>query len=290
MKLTLSVAQKLLLLKEGEKLPFSKLKHAIIVDMISNGVLGKEIQGRSKSRIFLSEPNSLVRYLKNHFGIDNLAEYVTAFQKGDLSRAEAVDVSSNSKLKPGRTFEGFLVNSYQPIECTLNGKSISIHPRPGTFMFICDYRNFHPPSTATIIGVENAENFRCIEKQKYLFKDINPLFVSRYPQNQSKDLLKWLQVIPNDYLHFGDFDFSGLNIYWNEYKVYLSDSSRFFVPENMEAFMIEKGNRDLYDRQKVLFPESEVEEVGLVEVLKCIRKHKKGLEQEVFIQSTEESN
>jgi len=35
------------------------------------------------------------------------------------------------------------------------------------------------------------------------------LFVSRYPQTQSKDLLNWLQSIPNPYLHFGDFDLTG---------------------------------------------------------------------------------
>ena len=45
------------------------------------------------------------------------------------------------------------------------------------------------------------------------------LFVCRYPQ--SNDLIKWLQSIPNRYLHFGDLDFAGINIYLNEFKKYL---------------------------------------------------------------------
>ena len=66
----------------------------------------------------------------------------------------------------------------------------------------------------TIVGVENSRNFRHIEEQKYLFKDISPLFISRYPQNQNKDFIKWMKSVPNDYIHFGDFDISGIGIYW----------------------------------------------------------------------------
>jgi hypothetical protein len=286
MKLPLSIAQKLLNLQDGEKLPLSKLKHTVVTDMLSNGVLVKEVQGRSKNRIFLADPNSLTDYLKNHFGIDNLADYVIAYQKDSLSRAEAIAVASNSKLKVTRTFEGFLVNSYQHIECTLNSEPIIIYPKSGTFTFIHNYKNFFPPSDTTIIGVENAENFREIEKQKYLFRNINPLFVSRYPQNQNKDLLKWLQMIPNSYLHFGDFDFSGLNIYWNEYKKHLLDKARYFIPANIEQLISSKGNRDLYDNQQIQFKEVAVDEIGITTVLKHIRKHKKGLEQEIFIKET----
>ncbi|MCA6071324.1 MAG: hypothetical protein LE168_02900 [Endomicrobium sp.] len=66
---------------------------------------------------------------------------------------------------------------------------------------------------------------------------MRPLFVSRYPQNQSKDLIKWLQSIPNNYLHFGDFDFAGIGIYLNEYKKYLTDKAMFLIPENIEKFI-----------------------------------------------------
>jgi len=283
MKLPLSIAQKLVLLQGGEKLPLSKLKHAAVTDMISNGVLVKELQGRSRNRVFLSDPDSLNRYLKNHFGIDNLVDYITAYQREELSRSEAIEVSSNSKLKHGRTFEGFLVNSYQPIECTLDGKPFTLHPKSGTFTFIYNYKNFSPPTDVTIVGVENADNFREIERQKYLFTGITPLFVCRYPQNQNKDLLNWLHMIPNSYLHFGDFDFSGLNIYWNEYKKHLQNKSRFFVPDNIELLIVSKGNRDLYDHQQVQFNEDEVHEIGIPIVLKYIKKYKKGLEQEIFI-------
>lgn len=287
MNLPFSIAKKLKLLQDGEKLPLSQLKHAVISQMIDNGILTKEVKGRSKNRIFLSEPRILPRYLKNHFGIDNLEAYIVAYQKEELNRKEAIEVSSNSKLKKGRTFKGFLVNSYQAIECILEGEHITIHPKRGTFTFIYNYENFLPPADITIVGIENSENFNEIESQKYLFKNITPLFVSRYPQNQSKDLIKWLQLIPNNYLHFGDFDFAGLNIYYNEYKKHLLHKAQFFVPEKIEQLIASKGNRTLYDSQQIQFREVDAAETGITNVLQYIRNHKKGLEQEVFIREAE---
>jgi len=283
MKLSLSIAQKLVLLRKGERLAFSKLKYPVVEDMLNNGILGIVVQGRSKKVIFLSNPNSMALYLKNHFGIDDLEAYVLVYQKEDLSRAEAIAVSSNSKLKQGRTFEGFLVNSYQAIECKLNEGLITVNPTSGTFTFVYSYKNFFPPAGITIVGVENADNFREIARQKYLFSHITPLFVSRYPQNQNKDLLNWLRMIPNNYLHFGDFDFSGLNIYCNEYKKHLQNKAQFFIPENVEQIIASKGNRDLFAKQSLQFKEDEVDEIGIATILKYIRKYKKGLEQEIFI-------
>ena len=99
MRLPISIAEKLVSMLNGEKIPFSKLKHSVIESMIDNGILKKQIQGRSKTLIYLSNKNSLPDYLKNHFGVENLENYIFAFKKEDLSRGEAIEVSSNSKLK-----------------------------------------------------------------------------------------------------------------------------------------------------------------------------------------------
>jgi hypothetical protein len=283
MKLPISIARKLLSLHEGEALPLSMLKHPTISTMIDNGILEKNVQGRSKTRISITNRKALAHYLKNHFGIDHLGDYIIAYQKNDLSRTEAIEVASNSKLKAGRTFEGFLINCYEPVECMLDNDIITISSKYGLFTFVHNYMNFIPPSDVTIVGIENPDNFREIERQKYLFGNIKPLFVSRYPQNQNKDMLKWLQIIPNSYLHFGDFDFAGLNIYWNEYKIHLRERAQYFVPENTEQLISSKGNRDLYYNQQVHFEEDKIDEIGIITLLKHIRKHKKGLEQEIFI-------
>lgn len=280
MKLPISIAEKLILLRNGEKIPSSKLKHASIELMIDNGILKKHIQGRSKTQIYLGNRISLSAYLKNHFGIDNLDNYVDFSKKEDLRRADAIEISSNSKLKSIRTFKGFLVNCFQPIECKLNNQPMTIQPQEGTFVFVYDFENFIPFESITIVGIENPENFRYIQKHRKLFADITPLFVSRYPQN--KDIIRWLQLIPNNYTHFGDFDFAGLNIYFNEFKKYLKDKAQFFLPPDIEKILSTKGNRDNYANQTIQFDRTEIKEENIIKLLELIEKYKKGLEQEIF--------
>lgn len=280
MKLPISIAEKLIAMLNGEKIPFSKVKHSVIEGMLENGILKKQIQGRSKVSVYLTSRDRLLAYLKNHFGIENLEDYVTGLRRSDLSRADSVEISSNSKLKSIRTFKGFLVNSLEPVECLLHGSLIMIQPPEGTFTFIYDYENFLPDKNVTIVGIENPENFRHIQKQRKLFGDILPLFVSRYPQ--SKDLVKWLQTIPNRYLHFGDFDFAGLNIYINEFKRYLQDKASFFLPEDIEAILSAKGNRDNYHNQTIQFDRLEIQQENVLTLLRLIDNYKKGLEQEIY--------
>lgn len=281
MKLPVSIAEKLILLMNGEKIPFSKLKHEVIDLMIGNGILNVQIQGRSKKLVYLSNKELLAPFLMNHFGIDNLENYISGYLKVELSRAEAIEISSDSKLRSIRTFKGFLVNCYEPVECVLNSRVISIEPQEGTFTFIYDYLTFTPSPDITIVGIENPENFRQIQKQRKLFENIRPLFVSRYPQN--RDLVRWLATIPNDYLHFGDFDFAGLNIYMNEYKKHLQDKSSFFLPSNIEKLLSTRGNRNNYTNQTIQFDVQLVDEENVLILMRLIEKYRKGLEQELLI-------
>jgi len=280
MKLSISITENLIAMQNGEKIPFSKVKHSVVEAMIDNGILKKQILGRSKALVYLTDKNKLDAYLKNHLGIESLENYVEGLKRTDLSRAEAVDISSNSKLKSIRTFRGFLVNCFQPVECKLNGTQLTIQPKEGIFTFIYDYENFSPSDNITIVGIENPSNFRHIQRQRKLFGDIHPLFVSRYPQ--SKDLVKWLQTIPNRYLHFGDFDFAGLNIYINEFKKHLHDKASFYLPTDIEEILSAKGNRDNYNKQTIQFVRNEIKEENILTLLKLIEKYKKGLEQEIY--------
>jgi hypothetical protein len=280
MKLPISIAESLLIMQKGEKIPFSQVKSTTVETMIDNGILKKQILGRTKSFVYLTDVGRLGTYLHNHFGIENLEMYVEGLKRDDLTRAEAIDISSNSKLKSVRTFKGFLVNCFQPVECILNNEKITIQPQEGTFIFIYDFEKFFPDDGITIVGIENPSNFRYVQKQRKLFDTIQPLFVSRYPQ--TKDLVRWLQVIPNRYLHFGDFDFSGLNIYINEYKRHLQEKADYFLPPDIEMLLESKGNRDNYARQTILFDTNQVKEENVEKLLELIEKYKKGLEQEIF--------
>src|SRR5699024_11101820 len=195
MKIPIQLAKKLLLLTEGESMPASRVKHRLTEELVKEGIISRS--GRVQKKIWLPKPESLQLYLQNNYGISDLRAYIAVHQKEDASRGDLTSASSDSKLKQLRTFKGFLVNGYELIQATFNEEPMTLDFRQGIFQFIYDYENFSPDKDITIVEVENAENFRFIEKQKHLFKNIRPLFVSRYPQNQSKDLIKWLQSIPN---------------------------------------------------------------------------------------------
>lgn len=218
----------------------------------------------------------------NHFGISDLADYLEKLSSEELTRSESVAISGNSKLRSIRTFKGFLVNSYTPVEAILHSKRIVVQPNEGSFTFIYNYETFVPDTAVTVVGIENPENFRKIANQQYLFKDIQPLFVSRYPQ--SNDLVKWLQSVPNHYIHFGDLDFAGIQIYLNEYKRHLNGKASFFIPANTEELLQKLGNRDLYNKQQHLANNS-YNDKGIDEMVKLFHKYKKVLEQEVFIRA-----
>ena len=283
MKLSVTTAEKIALMLEGEKIVLSSVRGnalVVITAMLENGIIKKQIKGRSKAYLFINDKEATHFFLKNHYGIDDLERYIIALRQDEVNRAEAVSIASDSKLKSGRTFKGFLVNSLSPIECTLSNQLFILQSQPGAFTFIYDFEKFIPPKDVTIVGIENPFNFRYIELQKELFTDIKPLFVSRYPQ--TKDLITWLQNIPNKYVHFGDFDYAGLNIYINTYKVYLKERSSFFLPPNVEVLLSAKGNRDLYNNQQLQFDEAKVDERDILKLLSYIKKYKKGLEQEVY--------
>jgi hypothetical protein len=281
MKIPVHIAEKLLQLTQGGKIPSSIAKHPVIEELINEGII--ERNGRIQKTIHITKINSLFQYLQNKYGINDLKKYIEVIHKENSQRSELVEVSSDSKMKKVRTFKGFLITSYIPIQSTFNTKPIALNFTDGFFKFIYDFENFIPEQSITIVGIENPENFRFIGKQKHYFKDIKPLFVSRYPQNQSKDLIKWLQSIPNKYIHFGDFDFAGIGIYLNEYKKYLSDKATFFVPENIDFLISENGSKERYNKQKVNFDVKTIQEEKLTELIKLIHKNKKGLDQERLI-------
>lgn len=282
MKLSLTIAVQIQQMLEGVELTSSKVKHIIINKLVEDGLVHVRQAGRTRQMYSIRNIGAFKSYLSNQFGIDDLQSYIEKLGSEDLTRAEAVAISSNSKLKRIRTFKGFLVHSYKPVKAFLSGNAISVNPKEGTFAFIYDYEFFVPDVNVTIVGIENPENFRWVAKQKNLFRHLQPLFVSRYPQ--SNDLIKWLRAIPNQYLHFGDFDFEGINIYLSEYKKYLGHKASFFVPENIDEMIQAKGNRDLYNKQLYLEPDNAlIEEQPIKDLLKSMHKYKKALEQEYLI-------
>ncbi len=267
---------------QGERLPASSLQHDVVIKMVEDGVVQRIQSGKSKAWLLVNNKDLLQQYLSNRFSIHHLQSYIEKYNEPGITRSEAVIVSGNSKLKSIRTFKGFLVNSTSVVQTTLRGQAFYVSPSPGSFVFIHDYESFVPHPAITIVGIENPENFFSIYQQQYLFENIQPLFISRYPQGN--DIIKWLKMIPNPYLHYGDFDFEGINIYLNEYKKHLQERASFFVPGNVEDMIEKYGNRELYNKQLHRQPAAGIiQDTAIQNLVTLFHKYKKVLEQEVYI-------
>ncbi len=283
MKLTPKIAKILLRLIEGETLPASTAKSMVVNELIAENILLQ--RGKHRKTITLINEESLSDFLSNQLQIHNLRDYVAALEDKESSRADFVKVATDSKTSRERAFKGFLINSFDVINGTLNSKEYTIHPQEGSFGFIYDYENFRIPEDITIVGVENARNFRHLHEQRYLFTSIKPLFISRYPQSQHKDLISWLKMIPNPYLHYGDFDMAGIGIFLSEYQVHLQEKAQFFIPSNIQALIQQFGNRQRYNNQQQTFNMEKINDPDLVNLVGIIEKERKGLDQEYFIRT-----
>lgn len=285
-KISLSDARKLQQFRQGEQLSASNFKGELCQLLLEEGILQVHPH---KSRASYSIPNvtSLDMYLHNRYGIADIAIYIRLLEAPEVERSALAQATGDSKVRPVRSFKGFCVNSYLPVPASLNGTDILICPLEGSYLFVADYEHFIPEPDVTIVGIENPENFRYVHRQQSLFPNIVPLFVCRYPQTQSKDLIRWLQQLPNQYLHFGDLDPAGIHIFLTEYRTSLGERATFFVPENAEQ-MIRHGNRERYDKQLNLLKTVKAlldERSELKAITALMEKYQRGVDQEVFIDS-----
>ena len=202
------------------------------------------------------------------------------------SRASMATETGNSKLIKLRSCPGFPVNSYEPITCLLNGRELVVNPIEGSFLFVADWTAFTIPEDVVVVGVENMENFRMIRHQRAVFEseigEHRFLFVSRYPQ--STDLRSWLQLIPNRYIHFGDFDLAGIQIFLTEFCSYLGERSSFFIPSDIER-RLQIGSKERYDSQFSRFLDLKCDDEKIQAVVDLINKYHRCYDQEGYIQN-----
>ena len=200
-------------------------------------------------------------------------------------RAGLVHLTGDSKYNAYRSMFGFLVNSYEPVPCFLKDRIMTVCPPEGTFTYISDFQAFRPAPDVTVVGIENAENFRLIRRQRSFFGQVlfgrKLLFVSRYPQNG--DLVKWLKSIPNDYYHFGDLDLAGVNIFLTEFYAKIGPRARFLVPSDARERLL-KGSAARYDEQYQHFRNMRVTDSRVQPLVDLINACHRGYDQEGFIE------
>jgi hypothetical protein len=284
-KLTLSFAKLLrsLLERDVNAADFSYSNKKLLDRFLQDNVLDFRLIGKQQRKIFCPDAANLAKYLHNKFEIPALDGYINFLEKEDVQRSDAAKAVTDTKFRRTKVFTGFLLNCYEELKCELNSRPFFIKSTAGAFTFVSSYQHFRIPSDVTVIVVEGHENFREIARQNYLFQGLKPLFLWRY-QN-STAIAAWLNLIPNAYIHFGDFDPKGIHIYLSEFKSKIQGNrGQFLMPPDLETLLIEHGEKNLYEKQKNCLPLIRaIHHKELLPLIDLIVKHKKGLAQEILI-------
>lgn len=281
MNITIEQAKLLKELSEGKKVPLSRLKARIFQQLIQEQVLLRQKESHGWN-IYTDHPQSLLNYLYNHYIRCTLDEYIERGQAAP-SRSNNIRMSGDSKLKETELWQGFYFKVSEPIHAQWQGKPLTLLPYPeGIPVFMPQPETLSLPEDVTVVMIENSENFLKIETQLPLFQGLKCFFVSFYPREQHSYFIEWLQKQPNNYVHYGDFDFAGIHIYQSQYKKYVSGESRYLVPSGLLPLFRRYGKRELYNNQLSLQALIKADEPGISELLEIIKREHKGLEQEIF--------
>lgn len=281
MNITIEQAKLLKELSEGKKVPLSRLKARIFQQLIQEQVLLRQKESHGWN-VYTDHPQSLLNYLYNNYIRCTLDEYIERGQAAP-SRSNNIRMSGDSKLKETELWQGFYFKVSEPIHAQWQGKPLTLLPYPeGIPVFMPQPETLSLPEDVTVVMIENSENFLKIETQLPLFQGLKCFFVSFYPREQHSYFIEWLQKQPNNYVHYGDFDFAGIHIYQSQYKKYVSGESRYLVPSGLLPLFRRYGKRALYNNQLSLQALIKADEPGISELLEIIKREHKGLEQEIF--------
>lgn len=285
-----SLIQAFAALRQGDTVPFSRFPAAWVEELLLEGGVASIVRGSRKSLKVVSRAAFDVYLLSKGLQPDKLEETASVLSGAD-SRASQVQLLGDSKATPVRSCPGFPVNVIGPLSVRLGERKILLCPCPGSFLYISDFLRFRIPSNAIVVGVENMENFRLPERQTAVWEQIQDQFggdgvqplllVSRYPQ--SRDLVSWLQGIPNYYVHFGDFDLAGVHIYLTEFYARLGERSAFFVPGDIEQRLAASGSFERYQVQFERFGKMDVPDLRVKPLVDLLHRYHKGYDQEGYI-------
>ncbi len=279
-----SFARALLDMSLGESLNASKVTDKKALKLFKEeGIIRKvPVKGR-RYRFVVNDPQALSDYLRVNYQIHSLENYLQLFDREEVSGVDALKASYATKTQRSAVMSGFFADANQPVEIAYGDEIIRLPAPEDTGVFVFEPEKLALNPEMVIVGVENPEVFRNINRLPPWFDGYKPsLFVLRY---MGKGLTRWLQGVTNPYLHFGDFDLAGLAIYIREYADYLpANRCKFFIPKGIEKDIATHGNRELYEKQYQYTRSIDFSHYPEVkELAEVIKRERKGLEQESLL-------
>ena len=264
-----------------ERISSAKFVNREIVEKLRlNGAIKTKRQTPKREVIYLLKAENIFLFLKNsNYNIDVLEDIDTFLQEvieTQPSRDIVQKWQQNGKRHKSDSLRGLYVSSLTNIVIKVDDKEFTVLPTDGIGYFLFYAQKIEVSPETIIVGIENYQVIWFAQKYQQFFDNKNILFVV-----SNSYMWEWIEDLENEYIHFGDYDLAGINIYLNTIVPRLKKCKKhsMFIPKNIEYLIKEHGCRELYEQQasymNLVINDSDIS------ILKDIICHyKKSLEQE----------
>ena len=245
---------------------------------------GSVINGKktpSRRYLKLQNPENVFLFLQsnqyNIASIEYIDNYIVDMFDSPALRRDTIQKNNfSTKAKVSKSQKGLYISSLEKIDIKLDDEVVTITPQNGMGYFFFHTQKIDLFEDTVIVGVENYQVVWFAKKYQKFFQDKKVLFVVT-----ESYFFQWIEDKENEYIHFGDYDLAGINIYLNTVVPRLKKSKKhsMFIPKNIESLIKKSKNSELYKDQQQ-YKNLHTSDENINALIKIIHKYKSGLEQE----------
>ena len=213
-------------LLEDETITEGKFSNKDIVARLKQN--GSVVDGKKTPKvryINLSKKENIFLFLHNYgyniSSIYDIDRYIEEIFDAKTSRATSQKWHDDTKAVNSPSQKGLYISSLKEIDIKLDGKTITILPNDGLGYFLFHTKKVEVFKETIIVGVENYQVIWFNQKFQKFFENKKMLFVVINPF-----MLEWIESLENEYVHFGDYDLAGINIYLSKIILRLKKSKK----------------------------------------------------------------
>ena len=235
--------------------------------------------------IYLNDAEALFGIIKaNGYNVNCIEDldYFIEEENEPKSRDEIADNYSHTKRVESKSFNGLMISVFDKLEVNYNDKKQYFYALEGSGLFLHYTSKLQLDDDVIVVGVENPQVVWYINNYKHLFENDKKYLFLCISEYKTTYQYKWLESFSGEYIHFGDFDLAGINIYLNTIvpKLKKAKSHSFLIPKNIYEIIKKKNYMLDYSNQTKYLNITSKEDKNLQKLIEFIKSHKITIEQE----------
>lgn len=235
--------------------------------------------------IYLNDAEALFGIVKsNGYNVNCIEDldYFIEEKNEPKSRDEIADNYSHTKRVESKSFNGLMISVFDKLEVNYNDKKQYFYALDGSGLFLHYTSKLQLDDDVIVVGVENPQVLWYINNYKHLFENDKKYLFLCISEYKTTYQYKWIESFSGEYIHFGDFDLAGINIYLNTIvpKLKKVKSHSFLIPDNIYEIIKKKNYMLDYSNQTKYLNITSKEDKNLQKLIEFIKSHKITIEQE----------